>query len=118
MPPELDALIHQRTRLSILAALHRNRQASFTDLRDGLDLTGGNLKSHADKLEDAGYIESFRALVGTEFETRYRITDEGSEAFQDYLEDLESLLEGPEVDAAEPDGVEGKPSRRDPGPAL
>lgn len=114
----LDPLIHQRTRLAILAALHRNRQASFTDLRDGLELTGGNLKSHVDKLEEAGYVEPFRALVGTDFETRYRITEEGSRAFQAYLDDLERLLQGADVEAPEGDAVEGQPTRRDPGPAL
>lgn len=114
----LDPLIHQRTRLAILSTLHRNRQASFTDLRDGLDLTGGNLKSHADKLEDAGYIESFRALVGTGFETRYRITADGSSAFEAYLDQLSDLLEGTQVEPAGPADAEGRPTRRDPGPAL
>ncbi len=107
--PELDPLIHQRTRLSILSALHRNRQASFTDLRDGLELTAGNLKSHADKLEEAGYIESFQALVDTDFQTRYRITDEGSAAFVSYLEDLGALLEGISVPEPEPARAEGRP---------
>lgn len=113
----LDRTIHQRTRLAILSALHRNREASFADLRDGLDLTSGNLKSHADKLEEAGYVESFRALVGTDFETRYRITEEGSEAFEDYLEKLETLLEGPDVPEPEPADAEGKPGGNA-GPAL
>lgn len=115
---DLDPLIHQRTRLAILSALHRNRQASFTDLRDGLDLTGGNLKSHADKLEDAGYVESFRALVGTDFETRYRITEDGSAAFQACLEELGALLEGTDVGPPDPGGVEGEATKRDPDPAL
>lgn len=114
---DLDKTIHQRTRLAILAALHRNREASFADLRDGLELTSGNLQSHVDKLEDAGYVESFRALVGTEFETRYRITERGSRAFEAYLEDLETLLEGPDVPEPEPADAEGSPSG-DAGPAL
>lgn len=114
---ELDPLIHQRTRLSILSALHRNRKASFTDLRDGLDLTAGNLKSHADKLEEAGYIESFRALVGTEFETRYRITEEGSKAFEAYLDELAALLEGPEMPELAQADAEGRPGS-EPGPLL
>lgn len=114
---DLDPLIHQRTRLSILSALHRNREASFTDLRDGLDLTGGNLQSHADKLEEAGYVERFRALVGTDFETRYRITEEGSRAFEAYLEELEELLEGPDVAEPEPAEAEGRPGGKA-GPAL
>lgn len=104
----LDPLIHQRTRLTLFATLHRNRQASFTDLRDGLNLTGGNLKSHADKLIEAGYLESFRALVGREFELRYRITEEGSEAFQRYLEELRSTVEATELASPKPADAEGR----------
>lgn len=115
--PDLDQTIHQRTRLTILSALHRNREASFADLRDGLELTSGNLQSHADKLEEAGYVESFRALVGTDFETRYRITEEGSRAFEAYLDQLEILLAGPQVPDPEPADAEGRPDR-DPDPSL
>ncbi len=114
---DLDATIHQRTRLAILSALHRNRQASFTDLRDGLELTGGNLTSHAKTLEEVGYVERFEALVGTRFETRYRITEEGSQAFEAYLEQLETLLEGEGVDEPAPADAEGRPGG-EPGPSL
>lgn len=113
--PDLDTLIHQRTRLAILSALHRNREASFADLRDGLELTAGNLQSHADKLAEAGYVERFRALVGRDFETRYRITEKGSAAFEAYLEDLEALLAGPDVPRPAPADAEGRPeAERDP----
>lgn len=120
MAGDLDPLIHQRTRLQILAALHRNREASFTDLRDGLELTGGNLKSHAAKLTEAGYIDERRVLVGTSFELRYRITEEGSAAFEGYLTDLRDVLEGAgdQVPTPEAPDAEGRSSPRDPGPAL
>lgn len=89
----LDPVIHQATRLRIMSALHRNREASFTSLRDGLGLTDGNLGSHAQKLEDAGYLTSRRALVGVSFEVRYRITAEGSQAFKRYVGQLSDILD-------------------------
>lgn len=92
MPPRLDPVIHQATRLEMLALLHRNRQASFTDLRDRLGLTPGNLASHAARLEEAGYVKSGRVLVDLTFEVHYRITDEGVAAFQAYLAALRELL--------------------------
>ena len=111
---ELDPVIHQATRLRIMAALYRNREANFTGLRDGLGLTDGNLASHAQKLEEAGYLEARRALVGASaarrgtsapggalgvsFEVRYRITPRGSEAFRAYVDALQGLL----ADAALP----------------
>ena len=92
MEPSLDPVIHQPIRLRILAALYRNRQASFTNLRDGLGLTAGNLASHAARLIEAGYVESGRVLAGINFEVRYRITPQGNDAFRAYVDNLQSLL--------------------------
>ena len=89
----LDPVIHQATRLRIMAALFRNREASFTQLRDGLGLTDGNLGSHSAALEKAGYLESRRALAGLSFEVRYRITAAGSAAFVAYTQELRALLD-------------------------
>lgn len=88
-----DPLIHQRTRLRIMTVLYRNRQVPFTELRDALGLTDGNLASHAGKLEEAGYLEARRVLEGTGFELRYVVTDAGTEAYRDYLDTLRDLLE-------------------------
>lgn len=88
----LDRLIHQRTRLQILTYLVRNRQAAFTTVRDELELTGGTLSKHADRLAEAGYVEKARVLTGDGFETRYRITGEGERAFRGYLDELRALL--------------------------
>lgn len=77
-----------------MAALFRNREASFTRLRDGLALTDGNLGSHASALEKAGYLEGRRVLSGISFEVRYRITPRGSAAFIGYTQQLRSLLDG------------------------
>ena len=100
--PPLDPVIHQATRLRILAALYRNREASFTSLRDGLGLTDGNLASHAQRLEAAGYVTSGRVLSNLSFEVRYRITPKGSDAFRAYLDGLKALL-------AEVEGAEAPP---------
>ncbi len=97
----LDRLIHEPVRLRIMAALHRNRQASFASLRDGLTLTDGNLQSHAQRLVDAGYVEAARAFSGSRFELQYRITRPGVEAFLAYLEALDAIVK---PDAIHPRG--------------
>jgi DNA-binding MarR family transcriptional regulator len=111
IPIELDPVIHQATRLRIMAALFRNREASFRELRDGLALTDGNLGSHAAALEKAGYLASRRALAGLSFEVRYRITASGAAAFVAYTEELRALLDDALADAA-PQG-EGRERPRD-----
>ena len=55
---ELDRLIHERVRLAIVSALAVNPSLSFTELRDLIGVTDGNLSVHARKLEDAGYVVS------------------------------------------------------------
>lgn len=104
----LDPTIHQATRLRIMAALFRNRESSFTRLRDGLSLTDGNLGSHAAALEKAGYVESRRALAGLSFEVRYRITPAGSAAFVAYTEALRALLDGALAENEEEAGDRGE----------
>ncbi|HLE96965.1 MAG TPA: transcriptional regulator [Candidatus Thermoplasmatota archaeon] len=114
--PAFDAVIHQPTRLRIMAALYRNRVASFTALRDGLGLTDGNLATHAAKLQEAGYVESRRVLAGLSFEVRYSITSKGSEAFRAYAAALRDFLEVAE--AAPEAGAPPRAARGAPGEAL
>ena len=59
----LDSLIHERVRLGIVSALAGHERLAFTELRDALGLTDGNLSVHARKLEDAGYIASHKSFV-------------------------------------------------------
>ena len=110
MLPALDPVIHQPTRLQMLAMLYRNRQASFTDLRDGLGLTPGNLASHAARLEEAGYIRSGRVLVDLSFEVTYVLTDLGLAAFRAYLAALRRVI-------AEAEAAPSEEGPREPPPA-
>ena len=78
--------------MRIVAALHRNRELSFMQLREALDLTPGNLSSHAARLIEAGYVASRHALAGVTFELRYNLTERGANAFTAYLEALQALV--------------------------
>jgi len=63
----LDELIHQPTRLQLmaaLAALSPDSEVEFTYLRDLLGLTDGNLSAHLLRLEEAGYIRTRKTFVG------------------------------------------------------
>ncbi len=87
-------LIHQPTRLRIMALLYRRRDLAYVTVRDALGLTDGNLASHVKRLEAAGLMESRRVLLGREgFQLRYRVTVEGSAAFRRYLRALQDVLD-------------------------
>ena len=86
-------LLDVRARLLLMGLLHRHRDVSARAARKTLGLTDGNLASHARRLEEAGWLESRRALARTGFEVRYRITPAGSEAFRAHVEELRKLID-------------------------
>lgn len=89
---ELDKLIHERMRLGIISALAANKTLSFTDLKNLLQTTDGNVSVHARKLEEAGYITCEKSFNGRVPLTEYKITTEGKSALERYLNHMEALI--------------------------
>lgn len=94
-PGELDPLIHERLRLGILSALVVQESLTFTELRDLLQTTDGNLSVQARRLETAGYVVCDKKFEDRKPRSTYRITDEGRAALGDYLETLAGFLPDP-----------------------
>lgn len=88
----LDTLFHERVRLGIVSALAGNERVAFTELRDSLGLTDGNLSAHARKLEDAGYLQSHKSFVGRTPHTEYELTARGRAELARYLDHLEAII--------------------------
>ncbi|MFN3229610.1 MAG: winged helix-turn-helix domain-containing protein [Asticcacaulis sp.] len=88
---KLDEAIHGRLRLGIMAYLADAEVADFTELKDLLDATQGNLSVHLRKLEDAGYVEITKSFQGRKPLTRVHITPAGRKAFGQYLDALSEL---------------------------
>jgi DNA-binding transcriptional ArsR family regulator len=89
---ELDRLIHERMRLAIVSALAVNERLSFTDLKQLLQTTDGNLSVHARKLEDGGYISCDKSFDGRVPRTEYGLTTAGRRALDKYLAHMEALI--------------------------
>src|SRR5512143_465381 len=92
VPNELDPLIHERLRLGILSALVVQESLTFTELRDLLQTTDGNLSVQARRLEAAGYLACDKKFVARKPKSTYRLTGAGREALEDYLETLANFL--------------------------
>jgi DNA-binding HxlR family transcriptional regulator len=90
--PNLDRLIHERLRLGIISALAANETLTFSDLKNLMNTTDGNLSVHARKLEEAGYIACTKYFDGRLPKTEYKLTAEGRRALENYLNHLESLI--------------------------
>lgn len=91
---EIDRLIHEPARFSVMALLYVVDSADFIFLKNQTGLTWGNLSAHLSKLEDAGYIEVEKSFKGKRPNTELRLTAAGRQAFQAYRSHLQQLLEG------------------------
>jgi len=89
---DLDKVIHERMRLGIISALAANKKLSFTDLKNLLKTTDGNISVHARKLEESGYVTCEKSFKGRMPLTEYAITKEGKKALERYLNHMEALI--------------------------
>jgi DNA-binding MarR family transcriptional regulator len=91
----VNELIHQPTRLKIMATLNALRGAAkleFTELRKLLGVTDGNLGTHLVTLENAGYVEIEKSFVGKKPRTRVSVTRAGRRAFYAHVQYLQDIL--------------------------
>jgi DNA-binding MarR family transcriptional regulator len=92
-PDDIDAIIHERVRLSIVAALAVSPQLGFGELKSMLGLTDGNLSAHARTLDEAGYIVVEKTFRGRRPYTSMQLTPRGRRAFQRYLDTLRQIID-------------------------
>jgi DNA-binding transcriptional ArsR family regulator len=91
-----NPIIHQATRLKIMASLNKlGSEASleFTRLKAILETTDGNLGTHLDALEKAGYITVEKLFEGRKPRTRARATAAGRRAFLEHVAYLREIIE-------------------------
>jgi DNA-binding MarR family transcriptional regulator len=93
---ELDRIIHEPVRLRIMAILSGVDCADFKFMLSTLGLSKGNLASHVDKLERAGYVEVEKSFNGKLPHTEYRLTRAGRTALADYWAALDVIRAGPQ----------------------
>ncbi|MBO5189064.1 MAG: transcriptional regulator [Alistipes sp.] len=92
MLPVLNPLLHSELRLAIISTLISLEQADFVYLRKQTGATAGNLSVQIDKLQKAGYIAVEKSFRGKMPCTICRITQEGVDAFEQYVEALKEYI--------------------------
>jgi DNA-binding transcriptional ArsR family regulator len=91
-PEGIDKLIHERARLGIMSSLAAAGPMTFSELKETLGMTDGNLSVHARVLEEAGYIRIEKRFVGRKPQTTMSLTAKGTTAFKGYVAYLESIV--------------------------
>ena len=90
---QLDRVIHEKGRLAIMSLLAASPQLSFTEMRDTLSMTDGNLTAHMRTLQEAGYASVTKEFQGGRPLTTYSITAQGRKAFATYINLLEQIVQ-------------------------
>lgn len=90
---QLDRVIHEKGRLAIMSLLAASPQLSFTEMRDTLNMTDGNVTAHVRTLHESGYIAVTKAFQGNRPLTTYALTPAGKEAFTHYINLLEQIVQ-------------------------
>ncbi|MBN2550429.1 MAG: transcriptional regulator [Anaerolineales bacterium] len=89
---EIDRLIHEPTRLMVMASLYVVASADYTFLMRQAGLTWGNLSAHLSKLEEAGYIQVEKTYRGKRPYTLVRLSDLGRTTFENYVTRMKTIL--------------------------
>ena len=88
---ELNPLLHSELRLAVMSLLISVEEADFVYIRQQTKATAGNLSVQIDKLSKAGYVEVTKTFKGKMPCTICKITPQGVDAFEEYVESLKSL---------------------------
>jgi DNA-binding MarR family transcriptional regulator len=89
---QLDRVIHEKGRLAIMSLLAASPELSFTELRDTLTMTDGNVTTHIRTLQEAGYLAVAKSFQNNRPLTTCSLTAAGRKAFADYIALLETIV--------------------------
>nr|WP_262908777.1 transcriptional regulator [Chryseobacterium turcicum] len=78
--------------MGIMSVLMVNDWVDFSEMKNLLEITDGNMASHSNALEKSNYIEVKKEFVGKKPKTSYRVTQLGRTAFTEHLNALEKLI--------------------------
>lgn len=90
---ELDPLLHNQLRLSIMSLLTANEQISFNYVLEQTGATRGNVSVQMSKLEDAGYLQVTKSFENKRPLTTMKITKKGLDAMDAYTLALKEYLD-------------------------
>jgi predicted ArsR family transcriptional regulator len=90
---QLDRVIHEKGRLAIMSLLAASPQFAFTELRDTLNMTDGNITAHLRTLQESGYVAVTKSFQSGRPLTTFALTAQGRKAFATYIDLLEQIVQ-------------------------
>lgn len=89
---QLNKAFESRVRLGVMSMLMVNDWVSYSEMKELLSLTDGNLASHITALDKLSFIEIEKKFVGKKPQTSYKATKLGKTEFEKHIDGLEKLL--------------------------
>ena len=89
---QIDRVIHEKGRLAIMSMLAASSALSFTELRNTLGMTDGNITTHIRTLQEAGYLSVTKSFQNNRPLTTCSLTPSGKKAFTHYIDLLERII--------------------------
>lgn len=90
---EIDQVIHASARLMVLVHLYVVESVDYVFLKNQTGLSWGNLSTHLNKLEEAGYVTIEKGYKGKKPHTLIHLTKRGRAAFKDYKQSMQQVLD-------------------------
>ena len=90
---QLDRVIHEKGRLAIMSLLAASPELAFTELRDTLEMTDGNVTAHIRTLQESGYVAIAKSFQNNRSLTTCSLTAAGRKAFAAYIGLLEQIVQ-------------------------
>ena len=90
--PKLNRVIHEKGRLAIMSALAAAPELTFTELRDLLEMTDGNLTTHIRTLQQEGFVSVAKSYQNNRPLTSCALTAAGRKAFAQYIDLLDQIV--------------------------
>lgn len=88
----LNPLLHSQLRLAIISFLVTNGKSDFNELKEVTEASSGNLSVQIKKLQKANYIIITKGFLNNYQHTAIEITNEGINAFEEYVEALKNYI--------------------------
>ena len=90
---DIDQVIHASARLMVLVHLYVVESVDYVFLKNQTGLSWGNLSTHLNKLEEAGYVAIKKGFKGKKPHTMIHLTKRGRAAFKDYKQNMQQVLD-------------------------
>ena len=90
---DIDQVIHASARLMILTYLYVVESVDYVFLKNQTGLSWGNLSTHLNNLEEAGYVTIEKGYKGKKPHSMIQLTDQGRVAFRNYKNSMQQVLD-------------------------